>query len=137
MAGFGLILLLVGFGGWLLCVTMLGHYLGEGYPLYPSLKVSRTSLVVDMLPVAILFGLAAAVLGVVIASRKWRYLTFAVLFTIGLYIAGETAAFMVQIDGGATWGPGEAFHAFIWHPVIYPAINLGGIFVLWLIYKIR
>lgn len=95
-----------------------GDYIGQGYPLYPGLKVSAAGLAVEAavatLPVALVAGLAR--------WRRIRAVWPLALPVLGLLWLGA-ADTMVQpftIDFGTTWSGTEPLRALFLHPVHTP-----------------
>ena len=95
-----------------------GQYIGQGYPVYPALKVSAASLAFDAVATTVPVALAAA-------FARWRRirafwpLSVTLIGLLWLW-AGNEMVFAFTIDFGTTWRGTEAFCALFLHPVHTP-----------------
>jgi hypothetical protein len=114
---------------WALATAMLlahaligipGDYLGEGYPMFPSLTVSHLSLLRDSalatspIPVATLLMLWP--------SRRFHLARFMLLSLVALLwlSAADQLIWLFVIDFGTTWAGFEPLLELILHPVLTP-----------------
>ena len=92
-----------------------GRYLGQGYPLYPGLKVTYASLAMET-AVFTLPVLLVAALG------RWlgaRVLVIPVVWAL-CFLAADVLIGSFVIDFGTTWGPNEALRELFLHPIHTP-----------------
>lgn len=104
-----------------------GTYLGQGYPMWPGLKVREAGLVLDSalatLPVLPLVALPV-LLGRVAALPG---------FALGWYVAAEAVVAPYVIDFGTTWASGEAFRALFWRYGFTETVLLCSLGLLWVL----
>lgn len=101
---------------WLHMLTGVpGDYLGQGYPLYPGLRVTPANLWLDA-------ALAAIPIAPVAALARWRHWRLAGIVAVGLLWlwAASVVVHPFTIDFGTTWSGTEAFWALFFHPVHTP-----------------
>lgn len=92
-----------------------GAYLGQGYPLYPGLTVSLSSLFIEAaLNTAPVFALA--LLG------RWLRLLGVPLVALIWTLALDSTIMPFTIDFGTTWQPFEALRELAFHPLHTPLV---------------
>lgn len=105
-----------------------GDYLGQGYPLYPGLRVSAANLALDALLTSILIPVAGGIARF-FALRLWALPILALLWLW----AGSAMIQPFTIDFGTTWSGTEPLRTLFLHPLHTPialAAFLVGAFLL-------
>lgn len=123
---------------WVAALHILGNgwsYLGQGYPLYPRLKVSQASLLLDAALQAAPIAIVAAVLAAVLPRSGWLTPLLGALFIVGYGIGLDGIAYLFSIDFGTTWAPGEAARALMTDPLWTPLTVLCGLGIMLILWR--